>query len=665
MESTNNSLAKAFSKNRAEELSSDVWKNFVIPLFFPKLDLLDARKPRMIIGGRGCGKTMILRYFSHETQFSQNRSPIPETAINNIGLYWRIDTQFANAMKGRGVSEEDWSNAFNHFLCVIIAIEVLNSIKTVSNSKHPAAAHDMCDKIAFEKTSLFGVNLGTGIDHALHQLDKSLIEFELWVSNVGKRAEPIFFPGVSFINALISDIKNGCPKFNDTVFHVFIDEFENLLEYQQRIINTRLKHSESPLIFSVAMKKRGEISRETVGAESISDIADFRPHDLEDYLLSSDFELFSAEVLCLHLAEAGVKNLPTTSNKLTDVEHFDERVGSKEYREKMISYARTVLPGLGSRDLAKNVFTESRLTNKLNRTLDKALRDRGSKLKSGDFISPEAPQESITNVALLHRPALAPDVILHEFNLAREGKSTRFKDWIHNNFIGCLLWLYDSDQKVCPFFSGFDVFCSLSHGNLRHLLELCHRALSEDTVVHGNETPTVEMDLQARAARQTSISLIREVRSFGKMGNRLHAFVLRIGSLFALAHRRNSQSEPEQNHFSIKGGNSALSPDDERLIAEAVKWSVLFEEEETKKKEKSESHQANYEYVLNPIYSPYFNISYRKKRKLEITVEEFRTISNGTYTEVKQLLGLYAKKWTVELEDSSPTLFSHLIIEGE
>ena len=92
MSNNETSLASIFSKNRAEELGYDVWEHFVIPPFFDRLDLTTARKPRIIIGGRGCGKTMLLRYLSHQTVFSQQRASIPTTAIHHIGLYWRVDS---------------------------------------------------------------------------------------------------------------------------------------------------------------------------------------------------------------------------------------------------------------------------------------------------------------------------------------------------------------------------------------------------------------------------------------------------------------------------------------------------------------------------------------------------------------------------------------------
>src|SRR5262249_41939783 len=101
-------LQTVFTRNRAEELGHDVWRDFVVPPFFDKLDLQQARKPRMIVGGRGCGKTMLLRYLAHQSTFSPDRSEIPNEAIQHIGLYWRADTQFARMMLGRDIPNDVW-----------------------------------------------------------------------------------------------------------------------------------------------------------------------------------------------------------------------------------------------------------------------------------------------------------------------------------------------------------------------------------------------------------------------------------------------------------------------------------------------------------------------------------------------------------------------------
>jgi hypothetical protein len=138
----------------------------------------------------------------------------------------------------------------------------------------------------------------------------------------------------------------------------------------------------------------------------------------------------------------------------------------------------------------------------------------------------------------------------------------------------------------------------------------------------------------------------------------LHSFVLRLGSLFALAHQRASQSESEQSHFSIVSGLTLLTDDDYDFLKEAVKWSVLFEEKATK--QKSAYEPENTDYILNPIYAPFFNISFRKKKKLEITTDETVCLIRGSYDEVRELLRRYSRDWEVQAEHVSPSLFAHL-----
>jgi len=104
-----------------------------------------------------------------------------------------------------------------------------------------------------------------------------------------------------------------------------------------------------------------------------------------------------------------------------------------------------------------------------------------------------------------------------------------------------------------------------------------------------------------------------------------------------------------------------LTDDDFDFLKEAVKWSVLFEEKATK--QKSQFEPENIDYVLNPIYAPFFNISFRKKKKLELTTDDVICLMRGSYDEVRELLRRFSRDWEVEPKDVSPSLFSHLEAE--
>ena len=105
---------------------------------------------------------------------------------------------------------------------------------------------------------------------------------------------------------------------------LLFDEYENLPIYQQRVINTWLKHSEAPLIFNLAMKRNAFVTRQTLGDEYISDIHDFRTHDLEAYL-AEHFEIFAAEILFLQLSIAQLVDTPVAEGLLRDPKRLAER----------------------------------------------------------------------------------------------------------------------------------------------------------------------------------------------------------------------------------------------------------------------------------------------------------------------------------------------------
>ena len=318
-----------------------------------------------------------------------------------------------------------------------------------------------------------------------------------------------------------------------------------------------------------------------------------------------------------------------------------------------------MFPDVSHADLAKAVFADSTLKSRLEKTIEKGLNRRQANRSAAELIDSQYPQASIVNSALVYRRSLPLKTVFAEFEQLKRGEANKYTGatgWIHNNFIGCLLSIYDAYAKTCPVYAGYDTFTLLAHGNLRHFIELCHKSLQEEMISGPNFV--VAPSAQATAAKQASTAFLGEVRRSGRLGNRLHAFVLQLGSLFALAHRRASQSEPEQSHFAITNATSIMSEADIEFLAEAIKWSVLFEEPETK--QKNPGAPENFEYVLNPIYAPYFNISFRKRRKLEIKLEEFRTLAHGSYSDARALLRRYTQKWAIDVSEANPSLFSHL-----
>ena len=86
------------------------------------------------------------------------------------------------------------------------------------------------------------------------------------------------------------------------------------------------------------------------------------------------------------------------------------------------------------------------------------------------------------------------------------------------------------------------------------------------------------------------------------------------------------------------------------FLDELVKWSVLYDFKLTKQK----NLESGREYLLNPIYSSYFTISYRKKRRIDISNTDFETIAFGNADAFTKLL---RTRFPEINNDEQPSLF--------
>ena len=568
---------------------------------------------------------MLLRYLSHTSQFSPRRENLAEPDLKYIGLYLRADTSYLAAMQGGDIDTHIWERAFSHWVACSLTIEYIDSLHSINCNEGRLKKFGDLECLDFSALKEVYPHLGAG----LIELRKSLMlerdKLTAWINNLDSVTRPTFLPGKDFLLRVVEISQERLGYLKDGLVAVFIDEYENLIDYQKNIINEFVKHGTAPLIVNIAMKRNGLTNPATRGPESIQNIGDLRQIDIEEEL-SEDFELFAAELLFFRLAETAPtlqSLMPIDLRLLRNPQTVAERVHDSEYRKRVISAAENVFPRMSEKELARDTFANERLRSHLRDNIVNGLKAWGSDIPPERFLLADVPDASLVTGALLNRRgSLKPAEILSELEKYREGSANRFDsaEWIKNNLVGVILQLYSKINKCCPFFAGFETIVLMSRGNVRHFLEMLHQSfIKADVLV--DKIPTLDVHAQAEAVRAASSEFVLGVRSSGMYGNRLHGLALTLGTIFREKQRQVAQSEPEINHFSISAGevNDGLSD----YLREAVKWSVLYEEDETKKKNVGVK---NIDYVLNPIFSAYFQISYRKKRSIPISATDLLVI---------------------------------------
>lgn len=654
-----NPIIRAFARNRAEEIGEDLWNDFIVPLYFDKLPFDHQRKPLVFMGGRGCGKTTLLRYLSHRTQFSPKREGKIPTEV--IGLYLRADTQFLRLFQGDELDEKGWRAAFGHFLSLALSDELLDAIYGINCSELRRKDFGNLDKVELKSLKAFDASLPTTIPELKEHLKFARLAFAAWLNNASGEDKPRFYPYREFLGALIRELRSQLTYLEKSDVLVFIDEYENLLEYQQRIINTAIKHSEPPLIFNIAMKCNGMETPQTVGSESIQHIGDYRRVDIEEELEKHNFPLFAAELFFFRLEQQSICRgaWPIDREQLSKPADVANRRENASYATKVLTEIRRVLPGWDNERQCEEILSDQTLNQRLMRWIQMGLSRTTTALTADQFISKEHPIASVVCGALLNQERKRPEEVHREFLKRVAGKSSSFTtgEWEHHYCIGSILYIYATLQRPCPLYAGFKTFITLSRYNSRHFLELCHSAVS-DVANTGNAADfSIPIDTQARAARKVSGLFLDEIQGSGDHGNRLHTIVATLGQIFQLSQQRPSQSETERTHFSLS--TEGFSEEQETVLSEAVKWSVLFGGEETKVKS---TRFEQMEYQLNPIYAPHFGISYNKGRKLELTPEHAVALLGGTHKQLDEMIQVYQQTWLKkERRDGQQSL----LIEGQ
>ena len=637
----NTRLRNFLSKNRAQELGEDVWEHYIIPPFYESLDFFNSTKPRVIVGGRGCGKTMTLRYFSHNTMFSSKRGNVPLETLNHIGLYKRFDTQFCMMMQGRGLEKQDWIIAFTHYFTLLFIDEILNSLSSINKCDFDKVVNkSSISEINLTSLQSFNNEIPSSVKEFRSFVRKETWKFESWISNLDDEDKPKFLPH-EIISHLISLIKESFTDLSNSTFYIYIDEFENLRDYQQEVINTRVKHSESDLIYNFAMKQNPKFNKKTLGEENIIDPADYKTINLDSLLRGKDsgsFSVFAGEILLSELQNNKLGNFGVDVSLLKKIDSIDAR-SSKEYKAGIMQKVGNIFPKISTEELAEEIFKDKNLKQELYQDIQSYI--------EGDFdvnYFDSAPKKSVIILpALFSRKDAKHDSILKEFDKLKRNELSKFDGWIHNNFLACFLKIYSlSQKKYCPLYSGFETFCLLSNTNLRSLLVLCENSIKHANVDRTLDDVSISYNDQAKGARDASYIMLNEVKSFGRSGLKLNQFVNRLGYIFHKDHMKIEQSENERNHFAITSEKEGkLSDYSHDLLMEAEKWSVLYTRKGTKKKTKN-SPEID-EYILNPIFSPYFMISYRKKKRLELSANDINVLFEGSLEEYKKLIAKYGK----------------------
>lgn len=598
-----------FKDNRTEQMR-DLWKYYVP---FPGLD--SSAKPIIVEGGRGSGKTMFFQCNSWRQLMAQLRKDgKPCTALFDehdfVGIYYRVDTTFVSSMCNR--KEDNWSAIFETYLSICILQEIIDLIACV------------CENINISPSliSQFITNFSKriNIDSQVDSLDAFRQETDLYLDVIEDKINGLDTNNTIHLRwvssyRIIRDLCDACNKIfkKDLLYKIFIDEYETLQGYQQKIINTLIKHSTLPVIFNIGLRPQGMKTPETISATETIEA----PHDYELLTLgiedSQNYPQILKEICKKRIAlgkEAG--KIPMSAPE--EIEFYLGEY-SLEYEIGKISRSSASLPHIKKLEsLIKKLGVEEHLSSAQIEVFISTLCHKAPILNS-----------RLHYALLCKRTPYTPT--LSELYAAYTQTSPRYKDWMHNRKFG-LVFLLCKESKREKMYYGFEVFTVLSSNIVRYFLELCEQVFRIAFLSDYSWNIAISPEIQTEAARYVSEYKVVDIAGYEPYGKELRLFIQYLGQIFYRLHTAEDTTlgEPEPNHFNTK--DLSLPDQTKKLLSSAIMWNVLQEGEPTKRKQSKLSPET-VDFYINKIYVPYFGISYRNQRKIQLDVNLLDGLLSG------------------------------------
>lgn len=622
-----------FKANRTEQMK-DLWKYYVP---FPGLD--GTGKPVVVQGGRGSGKTMFFQCNSWQQvllQIRKSGDSISDLLDKRdfVGIYYRVDTTFVSSMYGR--NEDHWDSIFETYFSICILREILKLLSVLKQEM-------LIDQ---RKLTFFVNEFSQRINpsSSVRDISDFLAETDLYLDCIEDKINGIESQRITQIrrvtaHRIINDLCIACSELLDRslLFKVFIDEYETLQEYQQKIINTLIKHSTLPVIFNIGLRPKGMKTKETISkTETIE-----APHDYELLTLGIDSNIYQdiLREICKKRILMGKESGQIPSEASESIEYYLGNYSIEDELDTLVG-PEIELPHIPK--LSKLICEYGEDEGLDTSTIDQYC----------DALCYNAPAlNSRVHYALLCKKSPYTPKISELYKAYTEN-TARYSEWMHTRKYGAV-FLLCKELKKDKLYYGFDVYSALSSNIVRYFLELCEQCFRIAFINGYNWDGPISADIQTEAARYVSEYKILDIIGYEPYGHELRVFVQYLGQLFYKLHTDETSTlgEPEPNHFSTK--DLSLPFDTNNKLASAIMWNVLQEEEPTKKKQSVLSPET-VDYYLTKIYVPYFGISYRAQRKIKLDVDILTGLLSGDESTAKESFNNYFKT-TSEKSESAET----------
>jgi hypothetical protein len=661
MGSMSNQISNPFQITKSNDLTDEqidqFWVTAGVEDGVTGLPRPTSRMAMFILGGKGSGKSHLMRYYSFPVQLIRHRrrhSELADTVLADgyVGIYARCGGLNAQRFEGKRQPDEKWRALFAYYFELWVAHETLTATETLLSVVGTTA--DQEREIAKEIMSLFDKPTGdcSSIAEIQQLIAKLRRDLDYAVNNAAIHNELSAEVLVTRGNLFFGIPRLICEKVDrlkDMIFVYMLDEFENFTVPQQIYINTLIRERQGPTAFRVGARLYGIRTRETLsGGERNLEGSEYEELRLDERFRKNDrgYEAFAFNLLARRISAA--RNGDGWEPEVSRLEHLFEEpdlsidseflrsicpFGSVENRPHMVSFHRKLVQGIDN-EVVVGPRKES---------------DAKEIIESISF--PESPLIEKICILYLYQQWFRWVNLMEAVKFARDSaksylegsRASNFDEFIrkHKGDMVAQLLRENGRQQI---YAGLRSFIRMSEGLPRSLITILKHVY--DWSVYTQERPfqggRISIKAQQSGVVEAADWFLDQMLEPGDDGIRVRSAVERMSQLCRINRFADKPVETSLVAFSVD--EIQLLPEALRILAIGRNTSVLIDVARGQRERNSEQVTSKVE--LNLMLAPRWDLPIARRGVAPLSSDEANCV---LVLEQRNRFGALSKTWEAKM----------------
>lgn len=611
-----------------------------------------ARDSKYILGGKGTGKTHLLRY--HSYQVMRLRHPELDglkcvVRAKYLAVFIRAAGVDPGRFENAGGTDSKWQQLFGVYLELRLVEVVLEALREIANS----SPQDEFDDASFIRKLARSINdpdmrACQSIEELYKWVEGQRLQIDDAVNNVAFTGElnlRIPFSIGSFCIPIGSALREWNSQFSDVPLIYLVDEIENFTAVQQEVLNTLVRYGEGFTTFRMTGRLYSRKSFATLAdGEENREGAEFRTSNLDDILRRyRKYPDFARRFVVKRLAAAGLVESVGTAidprplfEEVTSSDFFIECLKAK-HTGPVPQFLKDFREALMGADTKWKIDSEE--VEELVSTLVEGFPLLIQRLNVLLFCK---------RLRVRTHHAKVTEAIRAEARKFVEGESRSVESYsiayghYHLDLFAQLC--RESRRLERPLYGGFESFVKMSSGNARNLLVLLGRvyeiaAFKEIDFISG---PRLSVALQTQAAGEAARFMFERDANFGSKSELAKQSVTRLAELLRTA--RFALNIPEVSPLAVSFSAADLSEEASVTLNHALNYSFVFEVQDGRPDRNSEALHRKIQ--LSPILSPRWGLGIVRGGDIRLNRELLNSIFDlKLRDEFEGMLRILKAKW--------------------